>query len=188
MRSRRLFASIAAAALAAFAAQRDARAVEHQYHLGGSVGYAGVVGSTLGASGLGGRIHLDYGVTDAFMLMSRVEVTAYPSVNVMVPSAAVGVGYVFDVLQFVPYAGAMAGVADLWSLDGRCGTVDPTTLVAATACHTPKVNLEIPFGVDYIVTRTVAIGLEGRYQLLVANGSTYNTLGVFARAEYIWGF
>src|SRR5207248_2060755 len=131
--------------------EREAGAVEHQFHLGASFGYAGVVGSDLGASGLGGRVHFDYGITDAFMVMSRAELTAYPTTSVLVPSLAVGAGYVFDVLQFVPYVGAMGGVADLWSTAPGCGATDATTGVVGAPCHTPKLDLEVPFGMDYIV-------------------------------------
>jgi hypothetical protein len=186
---RGLSLTLAGAAFAAawLAAPSEARAVEHQFHLGGSFGYTGLVGD-VGASGLGGRVHFDYGLTDAFNLMSRVEITAYPSSSVLLPSVAVGAGYVVDILQVVPYVGGMVGVADIWSLDSTCGLVDPSTGVVGPACHTPKLALEVPFGLDYLVTRKLAVGVEGRYQVLLANGAPINVIGGFLRAEYIWGF
>ncbi len=176
-----LRAIFSAAIVAAVAfAPRTARAYEHQFHLGGSFGYVGIVGDN-SASGLGGRINFDYGITDAINLMTRAEMVSYPKLGVVVPSGAVGIGYVIDILQWVPYFGAMAGVADVWT--ASC----PTT--GKVICsHLPKLDLEIPAGLDYLVSRRVAIGALGRYQLLLLNGNAVNSFGGFLRVEYIWGF
>jgi hypothetical protein len=173
----RALVSAGVAAVALAAAPRAARAYEHQYHLGGSFGYSGIVGSD-GGSGLGGRIHFDYGITDAVNLMTRIEGISYPGKGAFIPSAAIGGGYVVDVLQWVPYIGAMAGVADIWV--PKCD--------ARTPCHQPKLDLEIPAGIDYLVTRSFAMGAVGRYQLLVLNGNAVNSFAGFLKAEYIWGF
>ena len=55
-------------------------------------------------------------------------------------------------------------------------------------CHQVKLNLEIPGGLDYLITRRFALGVVGRYQLLVFNRSTNNFFGAFWKAEYVWGF
>jgi hypothetical protein len=176
---RAVFASAALAAVGL--APRVASAYEHQYHLGASFGYVGIVGGNNGASGLGGRVHFDYGITDAVNLMTRVEMIDFPKVGVVLPSAAAGIGYVIDVLQWVPYFGAMAGVADIWTASCPMG--------GKVACgHLPKLDLEIPAGLDYLVTRRFALGAMGRYQLLLLNGNAVNSFGGFLKAEYIWGF
>jgi hypothetical protein len=176
----RCFLAAAGAAAAIAFAPSTAHAYEHQFHLGGSFGYVGLVGDN-GASGLGGRINFDYGITDAINLMTRAEMISYPKQGVLVPSAAAGIGYVIDILQWVPYFGAMAGVADIWTVS--C----PST--GKIACsHLPKLDLEIPAGLDYLVSRRFAVGVVGRYQLLLLNGNALNSFGAFVRAEYIWGF
>jgi hypothetical protein len=174
-----------ACAVAAFALAIPSRAgaYERQWQAGASFGYAALFGSgTL--NGFGGGLHLTYGLTDAFNAMARVEMTAYPGAGgVYVGSATAGVGYVVDILRWVPYIGAMAGPADVLSLGAACPAV------GAASCHLgARLDLSIPFGLDYQISRSFAVGAEGRYQLLLFGDQTFNLLGVFARAEYVWGF
>jgi hypothetical protein len=174
-----ILASPAAALVAALAAPRAASAYEHQFHLGGAFGYSSLQGEP-SANGFSGRINFDYGLTDAVNLMTRVEFADYPSLGLTIPSVAVGGGFVLDVLQFVPYIGAMVGVADAWV--PKCAPTNPLP------CNLAKMALEIPGGVDYLITRRFALGVVGRYQALVFNGGTNNMLSVSLKAEYIWGF
>ena len=60
--------------------------------------------------------------------------------------------------------------------------------VAAEPCKQLRLNLEIPFGVDYQISRSFSVGAAGRFQLLLLGGSPWMTLGAFARAEYTWGY
>ena len=49
----------------------------------------------------------------------------------------------------------------------------------------------VPFGLDYQLSRSFALGVAGRYHLLfgsLGEASPAQYLTVFARAEYIWGF
>ena len=56
------------------------------------------------------------------------------------------------------------------------------------ACNSAWANLEIPFGIDYTLSRSFSLGVSGRYQLLLSHVSPVNAIGVFARVEYLWGY
>jgi hypothetical protein len=186
-----LAASFAATAL--LAPSRSA-AFERQWQLGGSFGYTALMSSHATLHGLGGGLHLTYGLTDALNLMAEVDVsghfsrlddapvdkdgkptgaTAATLPSTLFASGAVGVGYVFDVLQWVPYVGGLVGAADI---------VDPSG-------HSLRLNLQVPFGLDYSVSRSFAVGAGGRYQMLIGgpDGLTHGLTGLL-RAEYVWGY
>jgi hypothetical protein len=178
MPRRLLAASLIAAALLA---PRAAAAYERQWHAGASFGYAAVLGSPA-FHGFGGALHLTYGLTDAFNLMAETSFTYHPSGKALIAGGGVGAAYVVDILQWVPYVGAVVGAVDMANLDPACGTN------GAPACHAPRVNLAVPFGLDYQITRSFALGAMGRFQVLLASGPPSFTLGAFLKAEYIWGF
>jgi hypothetical protein len=173
--------SALAAALLAALAPRRAAAYEHQWHAGMSFGYAALFGAQT-AHGFGGGLHLAYGANDAINLLAEIDATVHPSSKWTVVSGGLGAAYVLDVLQWVPWAGLEVGPAGLVSFDPKCG-------VAATEpCSAFRINLAIPFGVDYQISRSFAVGLGGRFQVLVLGGSPWETLAVGARAEYAWGY
>jgi hypothetical protein len=158
-----------------------ALAYEHQWHFGGSFGYTALFGAST-TNGFGGGLHLAYGVNDSINLIAEIDATAHPVAHWTVVSGAVGAAYVLDVLQWVPWAGAEVGPAGLVSIDPKCG------LAIAEPCSTFRLNLAIPFGLDYQVTRSFSIGVAGRFQLLLLGSTPWETLGGFARAEYVWGY
>lgn len=168
------------AACAALLAPRAASAYEHQWHVGGDFGYAALFdGST--ANGFGGGAYFAYGLNDSFNLMGQVDATYHPGDHWLVVSGGVGAGYVFDVLQWVPYVGLLVGPAGLISTT-KCAAMEP--------CRALRFSAEIPFGIDYAVSRSFAVGVAGRVQLLIP-GSTpapWPLVGVVARAEYTWGY
>jgi hypothetical protein len=174
---RLLLALLPAAALLAPA---RAAAAEAQWHVGGSVGYAALFNPSL--HGFGGGLHLARGLNDVFNFMAAADVTYHPSGKVLIPSAAVGATAAFDVFQVVPYVGLLVGAADQATLAPGCG------VGSAPRCHALRLDLEVPFGADYQVSRSFVIGLAGRLQVFLANGSPSATLGPFVRAEYVWGF
>jgi hypothetical protein len=47
----------------------------------------------------------------------------------------------------------------------------------------------VPFGLDYSISRSFAVGVGGRYQLLIggSNGLEHGLTGLL-RAEYVWGY
>jgi hypothetical protein len=166
---------------AALLAPAPAAAYEHQWHAGGSFGYAGLFGAET-SQGFGGGAHLAYGVNDAINLLAEIDATAYPSSKWTVVSCGFGATYVLDVLQWVPWAGAEVGPAGLFSFDPKCGAL------ATEPCSAFRINLAIPFGLDYQISRSFNVGVGGRFQVLVLGGSPRETLAVGARAEYVWGY
>jgi opacity protein-like surface antigen len=176
--------SVVGLALAAFVAlgclaPSEAQAYERQWHAGVSLGY-GLFGDG-GASGLGGGLHLTYGLSDAFNAMAEVDATYHPGSERVLASGAVGASYVIDVLRWVPYVGLMAGVyEDIFTgpCPAPCSAVDT------------RFGLSVPVGLDYQLSRSVAVGVQGRYHLLLTGGSSGVTsaLTAFARVEYLWGY
>jgi hypothetical protein len=164
-----------------------AGAVERESHVGVDAGGAMLVMSdkTDVGAGIGG--HWTYGLSDAFNLMAEAawsqvalgEHAAGPSTPRTRPAgvvdATVGVGYVFDVLRWVPYAGALVGG---YALTG--GTLPETKIRAGAA---------IALGLDYRFGRSWAAGVAFRQHFLVTDLSTYPSfMQLFARFEYTWGW
>jgi hypothetical protein len=125
--------------------------------------------------GFGGGFDLGYGVKDWLDLVGAVDVAYYPSPQVLVPRAAGGVRFVFDVLQVVPHVGVLVGFADQVSVGPASG-------------HAPRLDLAVPFGADYQLSRSFTLGLGGRFDLMLASGSPAVNLGAFARVAYAWGY
>ncbi len=174
---------VTAAAAAFFSA--PAGAVEREHHLGIDGGglvesdASPDVGASLGA-------HWAYGLNDAWNLMveaswSFVSIGSDPP-GVTPPrrpssvgNADVGLGYVLDIMRWVPYAGLMAGAYDLSG-----GTVGRATFLPGAV---------IAIGVDYRVDRSLAIGVAAREHMFLTELSRYPSYSqVFARVEYTWGW
>jgi hypothetical protein len=179
----RPIASLAAALVgaAALVEARPAAAYERQFRLGASFGYAALLGADT-SHGFGGGLHFAYGINDYLNFIAEVDATAHPSAEWSVVSGAVGVAYVIDVLRWVPWVGIEGGPAGLVSLDPHCG------LAIAEPCKTFRLEGAIPFGLDYQVSRSFTVGVGGRFQILLLGSTPWETLGVFARAEYVWGY
>jgi hypothetical protein len=158
-----------------------AEAYDKQFHFGASFGYAALFGDQT-SNGFGGGLHFAYGVNDYINLMAEVDVTAHPSPRWTVISSGFGAAYVLDVLRWVPWIGLEVGPAGIVSFDPQCGA--PTT----EPCTGFRIAGAIPFGLDFQVTRSFAVGIEGRFQLLLLGSSPWETMGGFAKAEYTWGY
>jgi hypothetical protein len=175
------FASAFGLALALFV-PREAGAFERQWHAGAGLAYAALVnpaGAVL--HGFGGGVHLTYGLSDTVNLLVLADATVHPAITyksepvegVVLAGGSVGFSYVFDVLQWVPYLGATAGVYY---------EAGPTT-------GGPRLGLQLPFGLDYQLSRSFAIGAAGEYKLLFLDvAGPSQRISAFLRAEYIWGF
>ncbi len=173
----------AACAAALVLAPSRASAYEHQWHVGGSFGYAVLLdGSTW--NGFGGGAHVAYGINDTFNLMAQIDVTDHPAGHWLLVSGGVGAAYVVDVLQWVPYIGALVGPVGLISTDKNCG------LSTVEVCHVLRFNLEVPFGIDYQVSRSFSVGLASRFQLVMPGPTPtpWPVLTAAVRAEYTWGY
>jgi hypothetical protein len=177
-----------AVVLASAAVASPARAVEREQHLGVDLGGGLLVIGNKSTSDLGasGMVHYAYGLSDAFNLMveggyslvalgqtadSPKTPQTYPE---SVANADVGIGYVFDVLTWVPYAGILVGG---YSLSG--GTIPETKLLP---------GVEAALGLDYRVGPSVSIGVAAREHFMSETSTYPSFTQLFARIEYIWGW
>lgn len=182
------FVSFAAAFAIALPA-REASAVEHQHHLGldPSLAMLKIDDKETLSVGAGLGVHYTYGINDQFNFMvnlsssivaaeEKVETPETPRTRpTEVDNALVGVGYVIDILQWVPYFGVMAGG---YRLAG--GTLEKNLLVGGVA---------VELGLDYQLSRHWAIGVAGQQHMLVTKMSTYPSFTrLMLHLEYMWGF
>ena len=177
-----------AVSLAIASASSSAGAVEREHHLGLDAGGGLLVIGNKSTKDLGGSLgaHYTYGLNDTFNLMveasyslvaldqtadSKKTPSTYPA---WLANADVGIGYVFDVLQWVPYAGLLVGG---YGLSG--GTIPGVKFLPGAA---------IALGLDYRLNPALSVGVAVR-QHLVSETSTYPSFTqALARVEYTWGW
>jgi len=167
---------------AAFA--RPVFAVEREQQLGADLGGSMLIVSGKNAPDVGGvaGVHWTYGISDALNLMAEADwslvalrETGTPPIRPSwAANADIGVGYVFDVRRWVPYAGVLVGGYDLSG-----GTIPGTKVLVGAA---------IALGCDYRFGRSLAAGIALRQHML-SDASTYPSFTqAFARVEYTWGW
>jgi hypothetical protein len=176
----------AAIAVAVVSLASPAWAVEREHHVGIDGGMSMLVMSD--KTDVGGAIggHWAYGLSDVFNLMGeatwslvalgeKVQDVHTPRTRpTNVANVGFGMGYVFDVLQWVPYAGLLVGGCALLG-----GTLShPTFLPAATAA----------VGLDYRFRRQWAAGVAFRQHFLTDMNTYPSFTHIFARLEYTWGW
>ena len=176
-RDRAATALAAALSAATLLVATAGEAYERQWHVGGGVSYALASGDPP-LHGVGPNAHLTYGLTDAFNLALELQGTVHPSREIGIANAAAGVAYVFDVLQWVPYVGLMAGGYYVGTFASDC----------VAGCTDLRVGGSVPFGLDYQVSRSFAVGFAGREHLILGADGLTNLLTLGLRAEYIWGY
>lgn len=179
----------AIALLALSFAPREARAIERQHHLGLGPTLATLVvdDKKTPSIGAGLALHYTYGLDDQFNLMAEVSSaivardqqqdapTSPRTRPATADQATAGVGYVIDILQWVPYLGLLGGV---YRLGG--GTLARDVFLP---------GLEIGVGLDYQLSRRWAVGLAGRQHVFLSKLSTYPSYTtVQLRVEYMWGY
>ncbi len=180
--------AVAAALIAASALfVRPVLAVEREQQLGVDLGGSMLIVSGKSSPDIGGvaGVHWTYGLSDALNLMAEADWSLValnetkcagtpPSRPSWTANADVGIGYVFDVLRWVPYAGLLVGGYDLSG-----GTIAGSRLLVGAA---------IAIGCDYRFGRTLAAGIALRQHML-SDASTYPSFTqAFARLEYTWGW
>jgi hypothetical protein len=180
-----------AAAAAALTFATSALAVEREQHLGVDLGGSALVISDKSTPDVGPAIgaHWAYGLNDAFNLMVEAGwsiASLRDKPGPMTPSdrpaslanADVGVGYVFDVLQWVPYAGLLVGGEALTG-----GSLEHAKLLPGVV---------IALGLDYRLTPKWSLGVALRQHFVPLDGSESSTYPsftqCFARLEYTWGW
>ncbi len=180
----RVIALLVAVLAVAFA--RAAGAVEQEHHIGVDLGLGMLTISDQSAPDVGATfgVHYTYGLTDQFNLLAEVQYSrvAFNAIDPGDPpthpsnvwDADVGAAYVFDVLRWVPYIGALGGA---YVLDG--GTI-PGNLVLP--------GVEFVLGLDYLLTPRWSVGFEASEHMLFTDVSLYTSFtNVVARGEFVWG-
>jgi hypothetical protein len=168
---------------------RRAEAIENQQHLGlaPALGILSIDKKSTASVGAGGALHYALGLTDQWNLtvgVSSVEVAAnqkqdftYSPHNrpAAVHQLGVGVAYVIDILRYVPWIGIDGGVSVLTG-----GTLEQTLIL-------PDVSAGV--GLDYQISRTLAVGVTGREHFMVSKLDTYpQYLTAMLRFEVMWGY
>ena len=174
---------VTAIVVALCGASVDAFAAEGVKRIGVEGGFAGVAGSEGDFSGYGGGLVGEWAVTDAwsveanvFATSNRIEPTGGRSAVV---SESLGAVYALDVIQVVPWFGAFAGVYEIRGGDAQART---------------KLGAQLAFGLDYIWSRDIVIGVDLRAHAMPADfakspdSPTPFYATTFLKVEYTWGW
>jgi len=166
-----------------------AEAIERQHHVGlsPSLSMLKVDDKSTFSVGAGLALHYTYGIDDQWNFMAELgssivaadQKEDYPGAPRTRPAgvdqASAGVGYVIDVLRWVPYVCVLAGG---YRLHG--GTLESALILPGAAAGV---------GIDYQLSRHWAVGVAGRQHFLFTRMSDYPTYTtVLLRLEYMWGF
>ncbi len=169
--------------------EAPASAIERQHHLGLSptLSILKVDAKETSSPGGGLTLHYAYGLTDQFNFMFEGGSSALyndvapgtegapATIPTRVDHAGVGIGYVLDILRWVPYFGVM-GTG--YVLNG--GTLPKAAVVVGVA---------LAAGLDYQLGRHFALGIAVRQGFPATQLSTYPSFTqVLLRAEYVWGY
>jgi hypothetical protein len=182
MKRGRLFGFVLVA-LSALLAPRRAAAFERQWHLGGGLGVTAYpkyyqVGPALG-------LNAAYGISDVFDvklellggLNSYTAPKATESERAEPWSAAAGLSYKLDILQWIPYGALLVGYQHI---SGRIPNAEPFKRDDALAA--------VVLGLDYAVSRDFGLGASVRADFLLASDDHSAGFTPMLRAEYHWGF
>jgi hypothetical protein len=166
-----------------------AGAVEREHALGVDTGGAVFLVNDKSSPDVGGSVglHYTYGITDAFNLVANAgwslvalnetvgDASTPRTRPTNVTNADLGLAYVLDVLQWVPWGALEVGG---YALEG--GTLPDVKFLPGVA---------VAVGVDYRLNRSWSIGVEAREHLLFTEMATYPSfLQALGRFEYVWGW
>jgi hypothetical protein len=180
---------LAAIVGAALSLADEASAIEKQHHLGigGQVAVLSIADKSTTSVGGGLALHYTYGINDTFNLMveatsssvAREQFQDTPETPRTRPAGvdhgAFGFGYVIDIFQIVPYLCLLGGAYRLYD-----GTLPEALLLP---------GLSAGAGLDYQLSRSIAIGAGVREHLIISKLDSYPSyFTAFLRAEYMWGW
>jgi hypothetical protein len=180
--------AVAAGVVASAALEGRASAVEREQQIGVDLGGAMLTIKDKSTVDVGGALgmHYTYGLSDAFnfvaeggwSLVALDQKLDNPNTPHTRPAsifnADVGLAYVLDVLQWVPWGGLLVGG---YALTG--GTIDAVKWLPGA---------ELAIGLDYRFDRSWAAGVTAR-ETFLSQMSTYPTFTqAFGRIEYTWGW
>ena len=175
--------SVWAVALAVFGAPGRAQAFEREWHVGGGLGLTAYPRYYSAGPALG--LNAAYGLSDVFdlkleLLGSYHGYSASPGStreHAAPYSAALGLSYKLDVLQWIPYGALLVGYQHV---AGRLPVAEPIVRDDALAA--------ILLGIDYAATRNFGLGASLRNDFLLLSASHGPAITTLLRAEYHWGF
>lgn len=192
-----------ALALALATAAAPCHAFERQWHGGGGLGVGRF--SRGDRSGVGPVLDLGvtYGLNDQFNLFGELALGSFgvsapdppaPDPNAPPPpappagpghyayqSAVVGLAYTLDVLRWVPYGGLFVGGARVAAGEGFGGAL------GGDAYKRVALDAGVAGGLDYQLTRELALGAVARYHLAFTQPSA-SLLSAGLRVQYTWGY
>jgi hypothetical protein len=164
-------------------APRLSQAVEREQHVGLDLGGAMLVSHAPTSTGGALGAHWAYGLNDQFNLLAeatgsllalKVGTDESHSRPGSLTNVDVGVAYVFDVLQWVPYAGLLVGG---YGLAG--GSIHGVHVLGGAA---------FALRLDYRPTRSWAFGISWRQHMMTEPSEYPSFTHLFLRAELTWGW
>ena len=170
-------------ALCTFLCPSAAHAFEREWHTGAGVGLTAYPHHYSAGPALG--LNAAYGISDVFDLKLELlgSLHSYQS-DVKLPSeraepysAAAGLSYKLDVLQWIPYGALLMGYQHI---AGR--------LPAGEAFRRDDALAALVLGLDYAATRNFGLGASIRTDFLLTSPERGNAITTLLRAEYHWGF
>jgi hypothetical protein len=180
---RGLVLSLALSVTGALFVPSRAQAFEREWHTGGGLGFTAypryyTLGPALG-------LNAGYGISDVFDLKLELlgSYHAYPGGRPLpsqwaVPySAAAGLSYKLDVLQWIPYAALLVGAQHVYG-----------ALPLGDKFHRTDALAAVVLGLDYAMTRNFGLGVSLRADMLLSAPSEGQAVTTLLRAEYHWGF
>lgn len=189
---RRMAVASSVVVLASLASPSEAGAVEHQHQLGldPSLTLLKVENRSV-AVGAGIGVHYTYGINDQFNVMAEGSFNLvnfgvskdenldpnqrYGRRPLTLSHVSAGIGYVIDVIRWVPYIGVLVGG---YHLAG--GDVDGSLFLP---------GIEAAAGLDYQFNRHWAAGIAGRQHVFVTALDEFPSFTtIMLRAQYQWGF
>jgi hypothetical protein len=155
-----------------------ASATEQQWRTGAEIGYAivALAEGTLGGFAVGA--HATYGLSDAFNLRLGADLCTFdrlpPASYALVWGGSVGLEYVIDVLDWVPYVGL---------------SLDAMGVYKEAERHDLFAGFELPIGLGYQLLPEWTVGGEFRYRSLLfgTDLGPIPMLAFLARSEYVFG-
>lgn len=168
---------------AAWLAPSQARAFEREWHVGGGVGVTAYPNYYSAGPSLG--LHAAYGISDVFDLKLELLGASHsynpgsnsPSERGASYSAAAGLSYKLDILQWIPYGAALVGYQHI------AGPIP-----ASQPFRRDDALLALILGLDYAATRNFGLGLSLRSDFLLSTFDEGMGFTSMLRAEYHWGF
>jgi len=169
--------------VAVWLAPSQARAFEREWHVGGGVGVTAYPNYYSAGPSLG--LNAGYGISDVFDLKLELLGSSHsysagpesPSERGSAYSAAGGLSYKLDILQWIPYGAALVGFQHI------AGPVP-----ASAPFRRDDAVLALIVGLDYAATRNFGLGLSLRTNFLLSTFDEGEAFTTMLRAEYHWGF